>query len=111
MTRRGNSDYIDTNVGPRPVRVFNAAAGTWRVTNLGKRWFQERDVPPPWVPLRGMAFRRVWGALAGKAGILWASRERRRRPETASRGRGLKSREDRMKRGFRGRGGARRGEP
>ena len=52
-----------------------------------------------------VAFRKVWGVLAGKAGILWASRERRRRPETASRGRGLKSREDRMKRGFFARGG------
>ena len=47
-----------------------------------------------------MAFRKVWGALAGKAGILWASRERRRRLEGASRGRGLKSREDRTKRKF-----------
>ena len=27
------------------IRVFNAAAGTWRVTNLGKRWFKQRDVP------------------------------------------------------------------
>ena len=24
------------------MRVFNSAAGTWRVTDLGKRWFRER---------------------------------------------------------------------
>ena len=60
--------------------------------------------PPPWVPLREVAFRKVWGALAGKAGILWASRGRRRRLEGASRGRALKSREDRTKRGFFARG-------
>ena len=47
-----------------------------------------------------MAFRKVSGVLAGKAGILWASRGRRRRPETALRSDALKSREDRTKRGF-----------
>ena len=39
MKGQGNSDYVETNLGPRPVRVFNPAAGTWRVTNLGNRWF------------------------------------------------------------------------
>ena len=51
-----------------------------------------------------MAFRKVWGALAGKAGILWASRGRRRRLEGASRSDALKSREDRTKRDFFARG-------
>ena len=45
MKRRGNSDYVDTDRGPRPVRVFNPAAGTWRVTALGGRWFGSEHAP------------------------------------------------------------------
>ena len=46
MKRKGNSDYVETNLGPRPVRVFNPAAGAWRVTNLGNRWFDSARAPP-----------------------------------------------------------------
>ncbi len=45
MRRKGNSDYVETDRGPRPVRVFNPAAGTWRVTNLGNRWFGSERAP------------------------------------------------------------------
>ena len=46
MKRKGNSDYVETDRGPRPVRVFNPAAGTWRVTRAGKRWFSRPDQQP-----------------------------------------------------------------
>ena len=52
-----------------------------------------------------MAFRKVWGALAGQARILWTSRGRRRRPEGRLRGEALESRDDARKRRFRARGG------
>ena len=43
VTRRGRSDVIDTNVGVRPARVFRGDLGTWRLTNLGKRYYASID--------------------------------------------------------------------
>ena len=44
LERRGNRDYVnvvrgDGSVVSRPVRVFRGDLGSWRVTNVGKRWF------------------------------------------------------------------------
>ena len=43
VTRRGRSDVIETNVGTRPLRVFRGDLGTWRLTELGKRYFASMD--------------------------------------------------------------------
>ena len=51
IQRRGNTDYIDTSVGPRAIRTFNGAEGRWRLSNLGKRYFQ-RNAGLPEVVLR-----------------------------------------------------------
>ena len=53
-----------------------------------------------------MAFRKVWSVLLELARFVWETRETFRRPGEASRGRALKTREDRKKREFLG--GARR---
>ncbi len=49
--RRGNSDGIWTAVGWRGIRTFVDASRTWRLTNLGKRYF-ERNRGLPEVVLR-----------------------------------------------------------
>ena len=55
MKRKGNSDYVETDRGPRPVRVFSPAAGTWRVTRTGKRWFNRPDQQPSEVVVQVLA--------------------------------------------------------
>ena len=45
ITRRGNTDYVSTSRGPKPVRVFNGATGEWRVTRIGKNWFGRAGMP------------------------------------------------------------------
>ena len=44
--------------------------------------------------------RKVWGSLLELARFVWETREAFRRPGEASRGRALKTREDRKKREF-----------
>ena len=45
ITRRGNTDYVATTRGPRPVRTFFGNSGEWRVTKLGTTWFGRAGVP------------------------------------------------------------------
>ena len=44
LDRKGNSDFIQTNRGRRPVRVFDARTGRWRLTWLGKCWFAQNEL-------------------------------------------------------------------
>ena len=43
--RRGNTDYSETSVGRRAIRTFNGADGSWKLTNLGKRYFKSNALP------------------------------------------------------------------
>jgi len=38
VERRGNTDWIETNRGPRKLRTFNGVRGTWNLTPLGRRY-------------------------------------------------------------------------
>ena len=50
--------------------------------------------PPPWVPLRGMAFREVWGGMLETARIYMTRGDAFRDLRTELRGEALKSIED-----------------
>ena len=43
--RRGNTDYIQTSVGRRAIRTFDGANGSWKLSNLGKRFFKSNALP------------------------------------------------------------------
>ena len=43
--RRGNTDYIQTSVGRRAIRTFDGANGSWKLRNLGKRFFKSNALP------------------------------------------------------------------
>ena len=43
--RRGNTDYIETSVGRRAIRTFSGADGSWKLSNLGKRFFKSNALP------------------------------------------------------------------
>ena len=45
LLRRGNTDYVMTTQGERPVLVFDGASQRWRITRVGKKWFA-RDGQP-----------------------------------------------------------------
>ena len=53
--RRGNTDYLwvthSRGEGWRSIRTFDGASGAWRLSNLGKRYFQ-RNAGLPEVVLR-----------------------------------------------------------
>ena len=42
--RRGNTDYIETSVGRRAIRT-SGADGSWKLSNLGKRFFKSNALP------------------------------------------------------------------
>ena len=43
--RRGTTDYIETSVGRRAIRTFSGADGSWKLSNLGKRFFKSNALP------------------------------------------------------------------
>ena len=50
LERRGNTDYVnvvrtDGQIVRRPVRTFRGDLGSWRVTNLGMKWFARPGQP------------------------------------------------------------------
>ena len=50
LERRGNTDYVqvvrtDGQIVSRPVRTFRGDLGSWRVTNLGRKWFARPGQP------------------------------------------------------------------
>ena len=42
ITKRGATEYIETNKGFKKLRAWDPRAGDWQLTNLGKRFFRER---------------------------------------------------------------------
>ena len=45
LDRKGITDYIQTSVGRRAIRAFNGAEGRWKLSALGKRYFQSNALP------------------------------------------------------------------
>ena len=70
VERRGSTDWIETRVGWRRLRTFDAANGTWRLTPLGKRHFRTHEPPSEFVLKMPAKFytRRSTGAVVEHLG-------------------------------------------
>ena len=42
ITKRGASDLLDTNAGPKKIRSWNPERAEWMLTRLGRRFFRNR---------------------------------------------------------------------
>ena len=42
ITKRGGTEFLETNRGPKKIRSWAAEHGRWMVTRLGERYFRER---------------------------------------------------------------------
>ena len=42
ITKRGATEYLETNKGFKKLRSWVPQGGQWQLTNLGKRYFRER---------------------------------------------------------------------
>ena len=49
IKRRGNTDYLKTDArrkdGWRAIRTFNGGDGSWKLSNLGIRYFKSNALP------------------------------------------------------------------
>ena len=42
ITKRGGTEFLETNKGPKKIRSWAADRGEWNVTRLGQRFFRDR---------------------------------------------------------------------
>ena len=42
ITKKGATELLETNKGPKKIRTWSAEHGVWKVTQLGQRFFRER---------------------------------------------------------------------
>lgn len=47
ITKRGGTEFLETNRGPKKIRSWAAENGRWMVTRLGERYF--RDGPSDYI--------------------------------------------------------------